>query len=472
MAGGRPLRVMLADPPVEEEHYIYYQPTMGLLYLLGALKEAFSPSELDVRYLQGFGSLEDHLGAIEDYRPDVYGLTFKTPMARLGYRTIASVKERFPNLCVISGGSHVSVLAEEVMRMTPVDACFRGECEETIVSVVRSFAGGRVRCEGIPGAVARSGDSLVQNPVAPFRKDLDSIPWPAWSMVDFNRFPGMPYSKRRPYMGVLISRGCPFACTFCSEPVWKIFGRPTYRARSAGSIAEEVRYLYERGVREIRLWCEEFNAAGAWAVAVLQQIAGLGYRDLYLNFNIRGDVMTEALADAMVAANVWLVTMGFESASNRTLKGVQKHVTVEQIENACELLARRGVKVAGYFQLYSAWEESGELVWETTDDAIRTIRWASELGQRGFLHYMYTSIATPRPGTPLWNLALKHNLNKIPAERPFAYLAEGMNLPGVSALEVRAARLFANAVKLQLAARNGNVNMPVLFRKARRSLRV
>ena len=37
-AGGRPLRVMLADPPVEEEHYIYYQPTMGILYLLGALR--------------------------------------------------------------------------------------------------------------------------------------------------------------------------------------------------------------------------------------------------------------------------------------------------------------------------------------------------------------------------------------------------------------------------------------------------
>ena len=205
---------------------------------------------------------------------------------------------------------------------------------------------------------------------------------------------------------------------------------------------------------------------------MLQEIAALGFRDLFLNFNIRGDVMTDELADAMVAANVWLVTMGFESASNRTLSGVLKHVTVEQIESTCELLARRGIKVAGYFQLYSAWDEGGTLVFETTEDAYRTIQWAADLGNRNLVHYMYTSIATPRPGTPLWTLACKHNLTKIPADRPFAYLAEGMNLPGVSALEVRAARLYANAVKVKLAARNGNVNMPVLFRKARRSLRV
>ena len=192
---------MLADPPVEEEHYIYYQPTMGPLYLLGALKNAFPQTEVDVRYLQGFGTMEDHVRAVEEYRPDIYGLTFKTPMARLGYRTLRTVKERFPDLCVIAGGSHVSVLPEEVMEKTPVDACFRSECEDSILRIVQSFAGNRVGCEEIPGAVYRSEGSLIQNPVAPFRKDLDSLPWPAWDLVDFDRFPGMPYNKRRPLYG-------------------------------------------------------------------------------------------------------------------------------------------------------------------------------------------------------------------------------------------------------------------------------
>src|SRR5512135_3562548 len=143
---------MLADPPVEEEPYIYYQPTMGILYLLGALKQAFSQEDVEVRYLQGFGTMSDHLESIEAFRPDIYGLSFKTPMARLGHRTLCAVKERFPRLAVIAGGSHVSIMADDVMNTTPVDACFVGECEETIVQIAETFGDNRVRCEAIPGA--------------------------------------------------------------------------------------------------------------------------------------------------------------------------------------------------------------------------------------------------------------------------------------------------------------------------------
>ena len=456
---------------MEEERYIYYQPTMGVLYLLGALKRAFPSKEVEVRYLQGFGSMGDHLKAVESYRPDIYGLSFKTPMARLGHKTLRAVKEKFPWLTVIAGGSHVSIMADEVMSMTPTDACFKGECEETIVKAVESYSDGR-RFENVPGAVYRSGPDLVQNPLIPFKGDIDSFPWPAWDMVDFSLFPGMPYSKRRPYMGVLISRGCPFKCTFCSEPVWKIFGRPTYRARSPQNIVEEIEYLYGRGVREMRLWCEEFNTSSRWAVELLEQIAALGHGDLYFNFNIRGDVITEAMADAMVAANVWLVSMGFESASDRTLQGVQKQITIRQIENACGLLAGRGIKVSGYFQFYSAWEESGRLCWETPEDANRTVRWALDLSRRKLLHYINTSIATPRPGTPLWEVAGKHGLHRVAPDQPYAYLAEGMNLPGVSRRQVKATYLYANYAKPKMAWQNGNVNLPVLFRKARKSFRV
>ena len=234
--------------------------------------------------------------------------------------------------------------------------------------------------------------------------------------------------------------------------------------------SKEIGYLYGRGVREIRLWCEEFNTETRWAVELLERIAALGYGDLYINFNLRGDVMTAAMVDAMAAANVWLVTMGFESASNRVLKGVRKQVTVEQIEASCALLARRGIKVAGYFQFYSAWEESDRLSWETPRDCRRTIQWAVDLRRRGLLHYMFADVATPRPGTPLWDVALKHRLLKIPAEEPFAYLAEGMNLPGVTPFQVTATRLQANYVKTRMAIENGNVNLPVLFSKARKSL--
>ena len=379
-AGRRPLRIMLADPPVQEEHYIYYQPTMGILYLLGSLRKAFSPADVDVRYLQAFGSLRDHLRAIEDYQPDIYGLSFKTPMARLGHRTLRAVKERFPSLTVIAGGSHVSVMADEVMNLTPVDACFVGECEETIVQIVEAFGDNRVRCDAIPGAIYRSGSSLIRNAPSPFRQNLDSFPWPAWDTIDFDRFPGLPYREeasiprrvdqpRLPVrlhvlLGTRLEDLWPPDVSVAVPRKHRRGDRVPLRARGARApaLVRGVQYPNPLGGR----------AAGADRGARLRRSVHQLQHPRRRHDGGHGH--------AMAAANVWLVTMGFESASNRVLKGVRKQVTVEQIEATCALLSRGGIKVAGYFQFYSAWEESDRLFWETPQDCRRTIQWAVGLG--------------------------------------------------------------------------------------------
>ena len=85
---------------------------------------------------------------------------------------------------------------------------------------------------------------------------------------------------------------------------------------------------------------------------------------------------------------------------------------------------------------------------------------------------MYTSVSTPRPGTPLWTLALRHDLLRAPAEQPYAYLEEGMNLPGVSRAQVRRLKGLGDCAKAGLALRNGNVNLPVVLQRARRTFRV
>jgi radical SAM superfamily enzyme YgiQ (UPF0313 family) len=450
---------MLADPPRKEETYVYYHPTMGILYLMGAIRRGFSTSDVEVRYLQGRESLSSHLRQVEAFSPDIYGLSFKTPMARLAYKTLDAVKTRFPEIAVVAGGSHASVLGREVIERTAADACFRGECEETITRLIDEFANNRIRYDHLPGAVYRHRGQVLDNPVPPLKKDVDEYAWPAWDMVDIASFPGMPYKRGHPYAGVLVSRGCPYQCTFCSEPVWRIHGKPTYRSRSPEGIAAEVRYLHEAGVREIRLWCEEFNADQDWAIAVLTRIAELGCTDLFLNFNMRGDHTSPELADAMKAANVWLVNIGMESASDRTLRGVRKQVTTQEIEETCRIVTSRGIRIQGYFQFFLAWEENDQLCWETGKEAGDTIRWARRLSQLGLLHYMATGVATPRPGTGLWSLALRHNLLKCDHSEPFSYMHVGMNLPNVSRYEVKRTILRAHIAKASMALRSGRVNL-------------
>ena len=88
---------------------------------------------------------------------------------------------------------------------------------------------------------------------------------------------------------------------------------------------------------------------------------------------------------------------------------------------------------------------------------------------------MYTNVATPRPATPLWELARKHDLFRAPAEDPFPYLVEGMKLPGATPGQMKKTRLYAEYTKFGWRPKlepEDSVVLPVLFHKARRSLRV
>jgi radical SAM superfamily enzyme YgiQ (UPF0313 family) len=443
---------------------------MGILYLLGAIRSAFTPDQVSLTYLQANETVESHVRRVGELKPDIYGLSFKTQMARVAYRTLNAVKARYPALTVITGGQHVSAMPLEVMERTTVDACFRSECEETIAAVIDAFDG-RLECSHVPGAVYRKNGEVVSNPVAPLKAKIDEIPWPAWDMVDPRDFPGMPYKRGYPYLGVLVSRGCPYKCTFCSEPVWKIHGRPTFRARSPEDIAREVDYVYKKGVKEIRLLCEEFNVSERWCCEVLDRIIALGHKDLYLNFNIRGDLMTDRLATAMRAANVWMVNMGIETVSDRTLRGVKKQVTVAEIEDSCRILKEHGIKVMGYFQFFLAWDEGGVLCWESARDAQKTVRWALALHGQGLIHYMATAVASPRPSTPLFDLAVKHNLFNAEGGDPFPYLAEGLRLPGLSRFDVARTMVWADYAKLRVALASGDLNWPLARETATRHIR-
>lgn len=467
----RPLRVLLADPPIQQEHYSYYHPTMGILYLLGALRREFPDGGIELKYLQGHTDLAGHLQAVADFAPDFYGLSFKTQVARNGYKTLTAVKERFPDLLVVAGGAHASAMPEEVMAQTPVDVCFVGECEQSLPLAIRAIHENRLDWAQIPGVFFRDKIGVVSTPVPPFVDNLDTLPRPAWDMADLHRFPGMPYRKNYPYAGVTVSRGCPYKCTFCSEPIWKIHGKPSFRARSPGDVVEEIEDLYGRGVREIRLWSEELNADPAWAQELLEKIAGLGHSDLFLTANIRGDRVPSTLAAAMQKANMWMVNMGIESASNRTLQGVQKQVSIEEIETACATLARHGVKVMGYFQFFLAWNEGDQLCWENQTDARKTLQWAAKMYSKGHLHYMGTTISTPRPKTPLWDLAEKHGLLKAEPTDPFPYLLEGMNLPGLKPLEIKRVMLEAYLLKLRIGLGSGHINLGLTPRYAYRVVR-
>jgi hypothetical protein len=165
------------------------------------------------------------------------------------------------------------------------------------------------------------------------------------------------------------------------------------------------------GIREFNNLADELNNHPKIAPEICYEIKR---RKLSVTWKtmLRADNITEELVRAMAEAGCWLVSLGIETGNPETIKGIRKHFSHEQIENACKLFKKYHLKVQGYFMLFNAWEENGELFFEDCAASMSTVTYAQHMFNAGLLDYMGWSVSTPYPGSELYQIAVHHNLIK------------------------------------------------------------
>ncbi len=450
------MKVLLADPPQRERDYDAAYPNMGILYLIGSARQRFSDSGIGFEYLESQYDLAGHLDAIARIQPDIYGLSYASFTSPLAHRTIAAVRERFPDLPIIAGGAHPTAAWEQVIGETAVDVCVIGEGEEGFCEVVAHYAGQGKPLEDILGIAFRRDGVPFRTAKRPPIKDLDSIPIPAWDLIDFAKYKGMHLKRAEPQTYIAVSRGCPFDCGFCSNPIWKE-SKPWVRVRSPESIAKEVEQLYQRGIREIYLSADEFNVNTDWPVKVARELQKLGHNDLFFQCNVRADKVNEEVAREFQKMNLWMVHIGVESGNQRTIDGLKKHISLDQVVRACEIFQAHSINVFGFFMMYHAWEEeNGALAFETPSDVDNTFVFARRLLREKLINYMSWQVATPYPGSRLWLTAKKFGL--LLDSHHFSDVREkAMNLPGVTEKAIRRSLRKGYVIKTWYALKSGHI---------------
>ena len=134
---------------------------------------------------------------------------------------IQTIKKKYPNVLLVCGGEHISASPEFCMKDCPeIDICVLGEGEETSVDLLKTFEQ-KKSLSGVNGIVFRSNKEIIRNPKRPRINKLDNISWPAWDLFPLENYlsNGFGYGVNSGRsMPMLISRGCPYQCTFCSSP--------------------------------------------------------------------------------------------------------------------------------------------------------------------------------------------------------------------------------------------------------------
>lgn len=458
------MRVMLADVPARQYGYDASYPNMGVLYLISYLRERPPVPDLHLRYLDARRDLRAHVAAVREFAPDIYGLSLSSLAMRHLPEIAEAVRAVAPRAAIICGGPGPTADPAGALASGQVELCVLGEGERTLAEVVEAVAAGRRFGEApLPGTAVRTEEGVLLGEPRRLVENLDSLPFPAWDLVDFAAYPGMHLHRASPETSVVISRGCPFDCCFCSNPVWKL-SRPWLRVRSAANIAEEVELLYRRGVREIYFASDELNHAEKPARELCDAMAKLGRRDLHFQCNLRAHPLSDSLARGLREMNCWLVHLGIESANDRVLEGIGKRVTVSQVEEACRRLSRHGVRVFAFMMLYQAWEERDrQLAWETTAEVGNSLCFMRRMFRERSAHYMSWQICTPLPGSRLYEVARRHAL--LPRELATNYEHRpNMDLPGISHAEMQ--RMLRRGILLKdwFILRSGGLSLRHLGR--------
>jgi anaerobic magnesium-protoporphyrin IX monomethyl ester cyclase len=417
------LKVVFADPPFGREskgEAVTESPNLGILYIIGYAKPRLP--NVEFYYLEPFLSMKEHLAKVQEIKPDVYAISFTTPRRQLSLETIKNVKDLGLKMLMVAGGAHPTIDPQDVLKNAKVDVCIVGEGEETTTELLKKYAENQP-ISSIVGTITPQKN----NGIRPLLQDIDFMP--AWELIDFENY-DIAVSKKKRMAYLLPIRGCPNYCTYCSNPVWKL-EKPWVRQRSPKNIAEEINYLYGRGIREIYLRSDTFNVDIKWCLQVCDEIAKLKLKGMAFQCNLRADKLNDELAEKLHDIGVWLVHIGLESANDRVLKGIGKNATQADAIRTLELLKKYYIKVYGFLMLYNAWETNGKLEYETPEEVNNTLAFAKKCLNENLIEYISWSITNPIIGSKLHDIAEKYNIATYNVK-----IGNCMNLPGISEQQI------------------------------------
>lgn len=368
------------------------EPAFGVLCLASVAREY--GAEVSIVESSAYNlSVEESVSQILKFNPDVVGFSCTTTGIMASAELARKLKNINPNIITIVGGCHVSAIPEETIREFPeFDAGVVGEGERTFVSILKSISEHKKILSDINGTVVRTESGICVNSRQSLIKNLDELPFPAWTLL-----PGFPYSfrpspariKRKPCASIVLTRGCPNRCTFCDRSVFGNRCR-SYSPEYAVAMLKDLRNNY--GVKEILIEDDTFIIVSGWVEEFCERLITEKI-DITWSCLGRADRVTPELLNTMRRAGCWHISYGIESGDAEILRRVNKNLTLEQIQQAVHYSHEVGLRVKGFFMVGFPGETTATL------EATRNFALSLQIDEITVMHL------TPFPGSELYRTA-------------------------------------------------------------------
>jgi radical SAM superfamily enzyme YgiQ (UPF0313 family) len=365
---------------------------LGILYVASTLiRDGFDVRVFDTLY----ESTDVVMDELRQFQPDLIGVSFLTTEFKLTSKWIAAMREVCPNATLFGGGAHLSSgVGDRAAGQLGLDFAVYGEGEVTALDICRRLRDGRDYRDA-SGIIYRDDTGrMVKNCATPLVDDLDTLPHPARHLLRREKYLTPPGHIRSFFsngtLTAFTSRGCNAHCTFCDTHI--LFGR-SVRRRSVKNVMEEIEDARRHfDFDSIYFMDDTFTLNQRWVYEFCDEIKRTG---LAWGCETRVTSVNEPLLQAMKDANCVQVDYGVESGSPKVLKGMKKGITRELVVKAFDTTRKVGIRTFATFMV--------GLPEELEDDVEQSI----SLVKRIKPNFIHVTIATPLPGTELWDIAIE-----------------------------------------------------------------
>ncbi|PVX24844.1 MAG: hypothetical protein CW691_06265, partial [Candidatus Bathyarchaeum sp.] len=363
------MNVLLVNPPAPLNERYFATPPLGLMCLASTLR--LHGHQVKILDLFSFGNdIKNVSDILNREHFDVVGITGMSFQHNTILKTAEVCKIADKDLVVAVGGPHASAFPSLLLDDPNIDFVLRGEADNSFPCFVDAL-NDPINLKDIPGLCFKT-DSGSHLSSAHIIQDVDSLPIPAWDLIDITKYVGNHHGffyEKEPVGKIISSRGCPYPCTFCAAHA---VHSKVWRPQSSERIISEIDYLVnEVGIQELHIEDDNFTLDLNRAKTILKEIIRREY-NLAINFpnGIRMDRIDDELLTLMKQSGVYSVTFGIESGSAHILKKIKKSITPDLIERQVKKVKTFGFYTQGFFIIGFPYERKGDIQ-ETIDFALK-----------------------------------------------------------------------------------------------------
>jgi len=370
-------------------------PNLGLASLAGNLKGVECDAKILDLVHKPYRINKTIKKTIEDFKPDVVGLSAWTYQYDTLLKIARFVKSLKSDIKVVAGGYHPTLMSEELGKDEdpyPVDFIVRGEGELTFKELVRALKEDRKDFSSIKGISYRKNGCFVHNPKRELA-DLNELELP-------DRSERILKAKTR-FHSVLdlveTSRGCYLNCKFCS--ITQMYGK-VFRTFPIERVIRDIRNAKQNGAQSVFFVDDNITLDVKRFESLCDAIIESGLNDLkyYIQASTKGISSSEKLSRKMRKAGFRAVYMGIECGSDETLEFLDKGSTTNHTMKAIENLRGNDIRVFGGF------------IVGNPDDTKKDVKNVFKFAKKINVDYLGLGILTPLPKTVIRDELLQQGL--------------------------------------------------------------